>query len=88
MRKHLITAVLILLPILASAQFNNHQMQMQQVRTMHQQMNAQNQKWANERARSNQQWQMRTMMLQQTNKIQTAEYKLAKEEKKQKETRR
>ncbi|MCD0463838.1 hypothetical protein [Flavobacterium sp. ENC] len=71
-----------MLPILASAQFNNHQMQMQQVRTMHQQMNNQNQKWASERRASDQQWQMRSMMSQHTNKIQTAENKLAKEEKK------
>lgn len=83
MRTRFIVMLVLLLPILASAQYNNYQMQIQQVRTMHQQMNNQNQKWASERARSDQQWHMRTMM-SQMNRIQSSENNLGKEEKNKK----
>lgn len=82
MKTSFIVILLMFLPILASAQFNN-QMQ-NQARAIHQQMNLQNQKWASERAIANQQWQMRSMMSMHMNRIQTAESKLAKEEKNKK----
>ncbi|MFH6998425.1 hypothetical protein ACHRVZ_10865 [Flavobacterium sp. FlaQc-57] len=65
MRTRFILLVLIILPFFVSAQSNNQQ--------MHQQINAQRQRWTND-------WQMGVMTSHSSNKIQSAEKKVAKEE--------
>ncbi len=82
MKSKILLTLLVSLPMAAFAQ--NNSQALQQVRNMHQQMDAQNKKWAGERAIADQHWRMQSMNSKLLNKIQAAENKLEKEEKNRK----
>lgn len=79
MRIYLLSIVLTLLPIFASAQYNNNQ-QLQQSRSFERQMNTQNQKWASERDRADRQWGQQAMNRQLMNKNAATDKKIISEE--------
>ena len=83
MRKYFILILLIMLPILASAQYNNNH-QLQQSRSIERQMTAQNQKLLNQVAKSDQDWATRARMNQLMNKTATVDKKITSEEKNKK----
>jgi len=82
MKSKVLLTLLASLPMIVFAQ--NNSQALQKSRSMHQQMNTQNQKRASERATSNQQWRMQNMMSKSLNKSIIAETKLEKEEKNKK----
>ncbi len=78
MRTYFLLIVLMLLPIFASAQYNNQQLQ--QSRSFERQMNTQNQKWASERDRADRQWAQQAMNRRLMNKNATEDKKISSEE--------
>ena len=83
MRKYFILILLIILPILASAQYNNNH-QLQQSRSIERQMTAQNQKLLNQVAKSDQDQATRARMNQLMNKTAAVDKKITSEEKNKK----